>query len=82
MEKLSKILLVALIICLLIIGGYVGYLGYVQHRINVYDAKCEEVLCNVGHGNVTSHHYSPFTNICHCFNGNEVERWHELIFKV
>lgn len=82
MEKLSKILLTALIVCLLIIGGYVGYLGYVNHKITQLDSRCKESLCKVGIGNVTDYHYSPLTGICHCFNGNEVEMYFELPLEI
>lgn len=82
MEKLSKVLLVALIVCLLIIGGYVGYLVHVNNKIKRLDFRCEESLCKVGVGNVTDYHYSPLTGICHCFNGKEVERYYELPLKL
>lgn len=81
MEKLSKILLVALIICLVIIVGYAGYLGSINYKINMLDNQCEQNICKVGIGNVTSYHYSPLTGICHCFNGNEVEKYYELPYE-
>jgi hypothetical protein len=82
MEKLSKILLITLLICLIIIGSYIGYLGYVGYKIEQLDSKCKINLCKVGERNVTGYHYSPFTGICHCFNGKEVENYFELPLKI
>jgi hypothetical protein len=78
MEKLSKILLVCLIICLIIIGGYFVHLFNIQQKIEKTDNHCKESICKVGTEDITGYHYSPQYLICHCFTGNQVASYQEL----
>lgn len=78
METLSKVLIVSLVICLVVIGFYGGFTFYINHLISSADDKCKMDLCNVGVGEIDDYHYSPYTGICHCFKGREVESYYEL----
>jgi len=71
MEKLSKILLVCLIICLVIIGGYFAYMFRTGYKIQQTEIKCMN-FCRSGEEPRFEHVYTIQGKRCLCYDNKEL----------